>query len=67
MHDGAKADLVYAAAVEFIKNKKPELEKHLMKNIGFAVRYSFTSHPPSVMLSSPWNRLDLSSETASGC
>lgn len=41
MHDGAKADLVYAAAAEFIKNKKPELEKHLTKNIGFAVRMRF--------------------------
>jgi nucleosome binding factor SPN SPT16 subunit len=37
MHDGAKADLIYAATVEFIKSKKPDLEKHLTKNIGFAV------------------------------
>jgi len=37
MHDGAKADVIYAAAVEFIRDKKPGLEKHLTKSIGFAV------------------------------
>lgn len=39
MHDGAKTDGVYAAAIDYIKAKKPELEKHFSKNIGFAVSY----------------------------
>lgn len=37
MYDGTQAAQVYAAALDFVKNRKPELEKHLTKNIGFAV------------------------------
>ncbi|KAF8303076.1 FACT complex subunit SPT16 [Clavulina sp. PMI_390] len=41
MHDGAKTEDVYTAAVDYIKSKKPELEKHFPKSIGFAMGLEF--------------------------
>jgi nucleosome binding factor SPN SPT16 subunit len=38
MKHGAVARDVYNHAVSFIKERKPELEKHFVKNIGFGVR-----------------------------
>jgi nucleosome binding factor SPN SPT16 subunit len=36
--DGVSAREVYQHAVSYIKNRKPELEKHFVKNVGFGVR-----------------------------
>lgn len=38
MKDGAVGRDVYIHALTYIKEKKPELEKHFVKNIGFGVR-----------------------------
>lgn len=38
MKDGVTARDVYHRALEYIKEKKPELEKHFVKNVGSAVR-----------------------------
>jgi len=38
MKDGVTAREVYHRALEYIKEKKPELEKHFVKNVGSAVR-----------------------------
>lgn len=38
MKHGAVARDVYNHAISFIKERKPELEKHFVKNIGFGVR-----------------------------
>ena len=35
--DGVAAREVYQHALSYVKNKKPELEKHFVKNIGFGV------------------------------
>ena len=43
MRDGVAANEVYAAAVDYVKAKKPSLEKNLVKNIGFGVRFSTVS------------------------
>ena len=37
MRDGVTAKDVYAAAVDYVKGRKPELEKNFVKNIGFGV------------------------------
>ena len=37
LKDGAVARDVYLHAISYIKEKKPELEKHFVKNIGFSV------------------------------
>ena len=37
LKDGVVARDVYLHALSYIKEKKPELEKHFVKNIGFAV------------------------------
>lgn len=37
MKDGAVARDVYMHAVSFVREKKPDLEKHFVKNIGFSV------------------------------
>lgn len=37
MKDGAVARDVYNHALSYIREKKPELEKHFVKNIGFGV------------------------------
>jgi nucleosome binding factor SPN SPT16 subunit len=37
LRDGTSAKDVYAHAISYIKQKKPELEKHFMKNVGFGV------------------------------
>lgn len=36
--DGVASRDVYQHALNFIKEKKPDLEKHFVKNIGFSVR-----------------------------
>jgi nucleosome binding factor SPN SPT16 subunit len=41
MRDGVLAKEVYAAAVDYIKAKKPDLEKNFAKNMGFGVSYAF--------------------------
>lgn len=38
LRDGAVARDVYVHALNYVKEKKPELEKHFVKNIGFGVR-----------------------------
>lgn len=38
MKDGVLAREVYQHAVNFVKDKQPDLEKYFVKNIGFAVR-----------------------------
>lgn len=38
LKDGITAREVYHRALEYIKDKKPELEKHFVKNLGSAVR-----------------------------
>jgi nucleosome binding factor SPN SPT16 subunit len=35
--DGVAAREVYQHALSFVKSKKPELEKHFVKNLGFGV------------------------------
>jgi Nucleosome binding factor SPN, SPT16 subunit len=37
MKDGASAREVYHHALSYVKEKKPELEKHFVKNVGFGV------------------------------
>ena len=37
MKDGAVTKDVYMHALTYIREKKPELEKHFVKNIGFGV------------------------------
>jgi nucleosome binding factor SPN SPT16 subunit len=37
--DGAIARDVYQRAVDFVREKKPELEKHLPKTLGFGVSF----------------------------
>ena len=37
LKDGAVAKELYQHALSFVKEKKPELEKHFVKIIGFAV------------------------------
>jgi nucleosome binding factor SPN SPT16 subunit len=37
MKDGVTARDVYQHAVSFIRDKKPDLEKNFVKNIGFGV------------------------------
>jgi nucleosome binding factor SPN SPT16 subunit len=37
IQDGVIAKDVYQHAISYIKGKKPELEKHFVKNIGFGV------------------------------
>jgi nucleosome binding factor SPN SPT16 subunit len=37
MKDGVSARDVYLHAVSYIKDKKPELERHFVKNVGFGV------------------------------
>lgn len=44
MKDGVTARDVYQHAVDYIKGKKPELEKFFVKNIGFAVGLPSISH-----------------------
>jgi len=39
LKDGAVAKDVYTRAVAYVKQKKPELEKHFAKNVGFGVSY----------------------------
>ena len=39
LKDGAVARDVYNHAVAYIKERKPELESHFVKNIGFAVSH----------------------------
>lgn len=39
LKDGAVARDVYNHALEYVKEKKPELEKHFVKNIGHGVRF----------------------------
>lgn len=56
MTDGVPARDVYQHAVNFIKEKDPELEKFFVKNIGFAVSNVFLllrcgSLPPSRLAS----------------
>jgi nucleosome binding factor SPN SPT16 subunit len=38
MKDGVTARDVYQHAISFVKEKKPELEKHFVKNVGHGVR-----------------------------
>ena len=38
MKDGATARDAYQGAISYVRVKKPQLEKHFVKNIGFAVR-----------------------------
>ena len=47
MHDGIPAKDVYHHAVSYVQKHKPELVKHIPKNIGFGVSSSFTpyKHP----------------------
>jgi nucleosome binding factor SPN SPT16 subunit len=40
MRDGVIAKDVYATAVDYVKAKKPELEKNFVKNIGFGVSHA---------------------------
>lgn len=45
MKDGKTLRDVYQFAVEYIRDKKPDLEKHFVKNLGSGVRplcFSFT-------------------------
>ena len=44
MKDGVVIRDLYQHALSFIKQKKPELEKHFVKNIGFSVS------PPSFFI-----------------
>lgn len=37
LKDGVTARDVYLHALNYIRDKQPELEKHFVKNIGFAV------------------------------
>jgi len=37
MKEGTKIKDVYARAMDFIRNKRPELEKKFVKNLGFGV------------------------------
>lgn len=37
IRDGAVVKDVYAKALRYVKEKKPELEKHFLKNVGFGV------------------------------
>ncbi|KAK3988283.1 FACT complex subunit-domain-containing protein [Cladorrhinum sp. PSN332] len=37
IRDGAVVKDVYAKALAFIKSKKPELEKHFLKNVGYGI------------------------------
>ena len=37
IHDGVSARDIYQFALNYVKERQPELEKHLVKNIGFAV------------------------------
>lgn len=39
MKEGVQARDVYQHAISFIKEKKPELEKHFVKTVGFGVRF----------------------------
>ncbi|KZT26342.1 FACT complex subunit SPT16 [Neolentinus lepideus HHB14362 ss-1] len=41
MKDGVTARDVYQHALSFVKEKKPELEKHFVKNIGFGIGMEF--------------------------
>ncbi|KAI5983780.1 FACT complex subunit SPT16 [Pisolithus albus] len=41
MKDGVTAREVYQRALEFIKDKKPELEKHFVKNVGSVIGLEF--------------------------
>lgn len=41
MKDGVTAREVYQHALSFVKEKKPELEKHFVKTIGHGVRRLF--------------------------
>lgn len=38
LQDGVTARDVYQHAISYIREKKPELEKNFVKNIGFGVR-----------------------------
>ena len=38
MNDGVTARDAYQHALSIVRDKKPELEKHFVKNIGFGVR-----------------------------
>lgn len=37
MKDGVPAREVYQHAISYVKDKKPELERHFVKNVGFGV------------------------------
>ncbi|KAK2615761.1 hypothetical protein N8I77_002490 [Diaporthe amygdali] len=37
IRDGAVAKDVYSKALSYVKSKKPELEKHFVKNVGFGI------------------------------
>ena len=39
--DGITSREAYQHALSFVKVKKPELEKHFVKSLGFGVTYSF--------------------------
>ena len=39
MNDGVTARDAYQHALSIVRDKKPELEKHFVKNIGFGVRF----------------------------
>ncbi|KAJ7632236.1 FACT complex subunit SPT16 [Roridomyces roridus] len=43
--DGVSARDTYQAALDFVKEKKPELEKHLPKSIGFGTGVEFRDSP----------------------
>jgi len=41
MRDGVKFRDIYAKALAFVRNKRPDLEKHFVKNIGFGIGIEF--------------------------
>ncbi|KAF8350878.1 FACT complex subunit SPT16 [Amanita rubescens] len=41
IHDGVSARDIYQFALNYVKERQPELEKHLVKNIGFAMGIEF--------------------------
>ena len=53
--DGVTTRNVYQRALNFIKEKNPDLEKHFVKNVGFSVRPSRQSPSLPCSYRADWN------------
>lgn len=54
MKDGVSAREIYLEALAFVKEKKPDIEKNFVKNIGFGVNTIWTMLHANADISARW-------------